>query len=95
VVELVWSKRRIVEVYLNVAEFGEGVFGVGAAAAVIWRIEPDRITADQAARLAVVLPSPKTRNPAALSQTLGRRAARVRVGAETIRADGRAACFEG
>ena len=62
-VELVWSKQRILEVYLNVAEFGEGVFGVQAAAQRYFGVNAADLTATQAARLAAVLPDPKDRNP--------------------------------
>jgi monofunctional biosynthetic peptidoglycan transglycosylase len=93
-VEAVWTKRRILVVYLNVAEFGEGIFGIEAAARHYYGIPAAQLSPAQAARLAVVLPNPKARNPTALSQTLRRRAARIADGAETIRADGRAACFE-
>lgn len=58
-VELVWSKQRILEVYLNVAEFGEGVFGVQAAAQHYFKVDAKDLTAVQAARLAAVLPNPK------------------------------------
>ena len=94
VVELVWTKRRILEVYLNVAEFGEGVFGVEAAARTYFRVGPDELTARQAGRLAAVLPSPKTRSAAKPSSFVRRRAASIADGAATIAADGRAACFE-
>lgn len=57
-IELLWSKRRILEVYLNVAEFGEGVFGVGAASARFFAKAPAALTADEAALLAAVLPNP-------------------------------------
>lgn len=94
VMETVWSKRRILEVYLNVAEFGEGIFGVHAAAAAFWKIEPAQLSPVQAARLAAVLPDPKRRSAAQPSDFVRRRAARILDGAETIRRDGRAACFE-
>jgi monofunctional glycosyltransferase len=94
VVEAAWSKRRILEVYLNVAEFGEGVFGIEAAARHHYGVSAADLTAQQAARLAAVLPNPKARNPRALSPVLQRRAAGIADGAETIRRDGRAACFE-
>lgn len=58
-IEFFWSKERILEVYLNIAEFGPGIFGVGKAADTYWNIDPSKITPDQAARLASVLPSPK------------------------------------
>ena len=94
VVELIWSKRRILEVYLNVAEFGEGVFGVEAAARTYFRVGPGELSAMQAARLAAVLPSPKKRSAADPSSFVRRRAASIADGAATIQADGRAACFE-
>ena len=56
--ELLWSKRRILEVYLNIAEFGEYTFGVEAASQRFFRKPAARLTADEAARLAAVLPNP-------------------------------------
>lgn len=95
VVEATWPKRRILEVYLNVAEFDEGVFGVEAAARRTFRTSADALTPVEAARLAAVLPSPKTRDAAAPDARLRRRAAAIMDGAATIAADGRAACFGG
>ncbi len=93
-VELIWGKRRILEIYLNVAELDEGGFGVAAGAARYFRAEPDRITAQQAALLAVMLPDPKGRDAAHPTSYLRQRAAEVEDGAATIRIDGRAKCFE-
>lgn len=93
-VELIWSKRRIVEVYLNVAEMGEGVFGVEAAARKNFGTGPEALSARQAALIAAVLPSPKKRSASRPSSRQVRRAARIMDGAATIRADGRSACFE-
>jgi monofunctional biosynthetic peptidoglycan transglycosylase len=93
-VELVWSKRRILEVYLNVAEFDRGVFGVEAAARHHFGVSAAELTAVQAARLAAVLPDPKGRSASDPSRFVRNRAAAILDGAETIRADGRAACFE-
>ena len=58
-IELTWSKRRILEVYLNVAEFGDGVYGVGVASELFFARPPSRLDRRQAALLAAVLPSPK------------------------------------
>jgi monofunctional biosynthetic peptidoglycan transglycosylase len=58
-IETLWPKRRILEVYLNVAEFGPGVFGVGAASARYFGTSPARLDRDEAARLAAVLPAPR------------------------------------
>ena len=93
-VELVWTKRRILEVYLNVAETGPGIFGFDAAAERYFGVPAAQLSPDQAARLAAILPDPKGRNPARNSGYMRRRAAQIRQGAETIEADGRAACFE-
>jgi monofunctional biosynthetic peptidoglycan transglycosylase len=93
-VELFWTKRRIVEVYLNVAEMGEGVFGAEAAAQHWFGVPAAKLSPAQAARLAAVLPDPKDRNPAKPSGFVRRRASQIISGADTIEADGRAACFE-
>ncbi|MDZ4095901.1 MAG: monofunctional biosynthetic peptidoglycan transglycosylase [Paracoccaceae bacterium] len=93
-VELIWSKQRILEVYLNVAEFDEGIFGVKAAAARYFAEEPGKLTAVQAARLAAVLPDPKRRNADNPTNFVRGRSASALSGAATIKADGRAACFE-
>ena len=93
-VEITWSKRRILEVYLNVAEFDEGVFGVEAAARHYFGVGPEDLSAVQAARLAAVLPNPKARSASNPTASLRRRAARIMDGAATIRGEARAACFE-
>ncbi|WP_298858781.1 monofunctional biosynthetic peptidoglycan transglycosylase [uncultured Sulfitobacter sp.] len=93
-VEALWPKRRILEVYLNVAEFDEGVFGVEAAARHYFKVGPEELTARQAAQLAAVLPSPKTRSASRPTNYLKKRAAQIRSGAATIKADGRSDCFE-
>jgi len=94
VMELVWPKARIVEVYLNVAEFGEGVFGIDAAAYRYFRVTPAQLNAEQASRLAAILPDPKGRSASTPSDFVLRRARSIRDGAATIDADGRAACFQ-
>lgn len=92
-VEMAWSKRRILEIYLNVAEFDEGVFGVEAASRHYFGVGPEDLTAVQAARLAAVLPNPKGRSASRPTAGLRKRAAAILDGAATIRADGRDACF--
>lgn len=93
-VELVWSKRRILEVYLNVAEFDEGVFGVQAAAQHYFGVDARALTDVQAARLAAVLPDPKGRSASKPSDFVRKRARSILSGAATIAADGRSACFD-
>jgi monofunctional biosynthetic peptidoglycan transglycosylase len=93
-VEAFWTKRRIIEVYLNIAEFGKGIFGIDAAAEHYFGVAPADLTPLQAARLAAVLPDPKDRSASHPSKRVAKRARAIVDGAETIRRDGRAACFE-
>lgn len=93
-VEALWSKQRIVEIYLNVAEFDEGVFGIAAASQHYFGVAPDALSDVQAARLAAILPDPKDRSASQPSSSVRRRAAQILDGAATIRRDGRADCFE-
>lgn len=93
-VEAIWSKRRIIEVYLNVAEFDEGVFGVQAAAQHYFNVDAADLNDRQAALLAALLPAPKTRSASAPSNYMRTRSAQIIDGAATIARDGRAACFE-
>ena len=58
-IEQLWSKRRILEVYLNVVEWGEGVFGAEAAARRYYGVPASRLGPSEAARLAVMLPNPR------------------------------------
>src|SRR5690606_38120888 len=75
--EAVMSKRRILEIYLNVVEWGQGVFGAEAAARHHFRVSASQLRPAQAARLAAMLPRPRyyDRNPG--SGVLERRAALV------------------
>jgi monofunctional biosynthetic peptidoglycan transglycosylase len=57
-IELTWPKERILEVYLNVAQFGDGIYGVEAAAQRYWHKPAARLNRYEAATLAAVLPSP-------------------------------------
>ncbi|ALN56467.1 monofunctional biosynthetic peptidoglycan transglycosylase [Lysobacter enzymogenes] len=58
-IETMWSKRRIIEVYVNVAEFGDGVYGAQAAARTYYRKDAARLAPAEAARMVAVLPNPK------------------------------------
>lgn len=71
------SKPRILEIYLNVAEFGPGVYGVEAASRYYWGIPASALTYDQAVQLAACLPSPKKHNPKTNTRAFQRRAARI------------------
>lgn len=57
--EAIWNKRRILEVYLNVAEFGEGIYGIEAAAQHYYGRSANNLTKEQAALLISLLPNPK------------------------------------
>ena len=58
-VESVWNKKRILEVYLNVAEWGDGVFGAQAAARHYFGVDCASLSPEQAARMAAMLPAPR------------------------------------
>jgi len=85
--EMILSKRRIMEIYLNVVEWGEGVFGAEAAARHHFNKSAAALTPVEAARLIAVLPSPLARNPAqpgpqtaARARTIAARAQAVSLG---------------
>jgi monofunctional glycosyltransferase len=63
--DLVWTKRRTMTLYLNIAEFGEGLFGVEAAARRYYRKDAASLSVREAAELAAALPNPRLRNPRA------------------------------
>jgi len=72
-----WPKRRILEVYLNIVEMGPGLYGAEAAAQAYFGIAAAELSRSQAALLAVSLPNPLARDPAAPSQRLQSRARRI------------------
>jgi len=70
-------KSRILELYLNVAEFGRGIYGVQAAAREYYGVDIEAITLEQAAELAATLPSPVKQNPASRTERFLRRSQRI------------------
>ena len=58
-IEVAWPKERILEMYLNIAEFGHGIYGVEAAARIFFHKDAARLNSSEAALLAVVLPNPR------------------------------------
>ncbi|MCX9147840.1 monofunctional biosynthetic peptidoglycan transglycosylase [Erythrobacter sp. WG] len=91
-IELIWGKRRIMEVYLNVAETGIGTYGAEAGAQRYFNHSAARLTPREAARMAAAFPSPKKRavtNPGGWLARHGRRIER-RIG--IVRRDGLDAC---
>jgi monofunctional biosynthetic peptidoglycan transglycosylase len=77
-IEALWPKRRILEVYSNIAQMGRCTFGVGAASRRFFSRTPDRIGAHEAALLAAVLPNPERWRVDAPSPAVRARAARIR-----------------
>ena len=71
--ELVWSKQRILEVYLNVAQFAPVTFGVKSASKILFNKEPKDLTLEESAMLAAVLPTPAKSNANEPSETLQKR----------------------
>jgi monofunctional glycosyltransferase len=76
-IDLIWSKRRIMEVYLNVIETGDGIYGTEAAARDYFHKSAKNLTRGEAALIASCLPNPRKRNPAAPTSYLLRRQARI------------------
>ncbi|MCY0148787.1 monofunctional biosynthetic peptidoglycan transglycosylase [Hoeflea sp. G2-23] len=69
-IDVVWSKRRLMEIYLNIAEWAPGVYGIEAAAQAYFGVSAAKLSARQAARLAVTLPNPIKRNAANPSRSM-------------------------
>ena len=76
--EMILGKKRILELYLNVVEWGPGVYGAQAAAEFHYRVPAARVTRDHGARLAALLPAPRRRKPAAMSAYAARIEERMR-----------------
>ena len=91
-IEALWSKKRILEIYLNIAETGNGYFGIQAISNSLFKKNSYDLTLKEASYIAVTLPNPKKRNAKKLSINLKKRAESVRNGANTLRLDGRASC---
>jgi len=83
-IELLWPKRRILEMYVNVVEWGDGVYGVGAAAERAFGVTAKKLTPQQAALLAAVLPSPRRWSAAEPSPHVRARAARIAARARQV-----------
>ncbi len=94
-IETVWSKRRIMEVYLNVAEMGPGVYGAEAAARHWFGKSARDLSPREAARIAAILPSPRRYDAGAPGPYVRRRASRVQASARVVRNEGLAACVLG
>lgn len=91
-IEGLWGKRRIMEVYLNSVEWGPGVYGADAAAMKNFGVGADRLTPAQAARLAAILPSPLKWKAARPGPYVKRRSGKINAAAGTVRRQGMADC---
>lgn len=87
-IELLWSKERILEVYLNSAEWDEGVFGAQAAARHHFGVDASRLSRQQASLLAAVLPNPRNWSASRPSTYVARRAGWIRQQMSQLGGDG-------
>ncbi len=78
-IEMLWSKRRILEVYLNIAQFGPDIFGADAAGRRFFGLPPSRLNGYQAALLAAALPNPMTHRVSSPTPYVSQRAADIQV----------------
>ncbi len=94
-IEVMWGKRRIMEVYLNTVEMGPGLYGVEAAAERYFHTDAANLTPAQASRLAAILPSPLKWKAADPGPYVRRRTGRIDARSGTVRRGGLAACVLG
>lgn len=87
-IEVIWGKPRIMEVYLNVAEMGPGIYGVEAAAQHYFKTSAANLSQRQAARIAAILPQPIKRNAATPGRFVKRYARRIERSARYIGKEG-------
>jgi monofunctional biosynthetic peptidoglycan transglycosylase len=91
-IETLWGKKRIMEVYLNSIEYGPGIYGAEAASRTYFKVGADQLTAQQSSRLAAILPSPlkwKAVNP---GRYVKKRSSRIGKASGAVRREGLAAC---
>jgi monofunctional biosynthetic peptidoglycan transglycosylase len=93
-IEAVWGKRRIMEMYLNVAEWAPGVYGAEAASQHWFNKSAENLTAREAARLAAILPSPRRYRAADPGPYVRRRASRIQAAMGTVRQQGLDTCVD-
>ena len=91
-IEVIWGKARIMEVYLNSIEWGPGVYGAEAAAQANFRVSAAQLSPAQAARLAAIIPKPLSWKAARPGPYIQRRGGHIAAAAGTVRRDGLADC---
>jgi len=87
-IELMWPKERIVEVYLNSIEMGDGIYGISAAAEEYWGVEPKDLTRMQCAALAAILPNPREYSAKNPSRYINKRINTIYTGMKFIENNG-------
>ena len=92
-IELIWGKPRIMEVYLNIAEMGPGIYGVEAAAQHYFNSSAAELSPAEAARLAAILPQPIKRDAGKPGRFVKRYARRIERRARVVRNEGIDACL--
>lgn len=92
-IESIWGKPRIMEVYLNIAEMGPGIYGVEAAAQHYFHKSAAKLTTAEAARIAAILPQPIKRNAAAPGRFVKKYARRIERRARVVRNEGIDGCL--
>jgi monofunctional glycosyltransferase len=92
-IEKIWGKRRIMEVYLNVIEFGPGTYGAEAASQRFFHIHASQLSSGQAAHLAAVLPKPLAWRPVDPGRYVAKRSRHIGGAMGAVRADGLATCI--
>ena len=91
--EIIIPKRRIIEIYLNTVETSLLTFGVNKASEKYYKKPSNKLTKEQAIRIALTLPSPKTRNPKKLKSYLVNRISRLKKDIDILKKDDRSSCF--
>jgi monofunctional biosynthetic peptidoglycan transglycosylase len=83
-IEFFWGKKRILEIYLNVIEWGNGVYGIESASQKYFKINSKFLSPSQSSLLAVVLPNPRKWSPSKPNNYVKKRAGKVRGGFQSV-----------
>ena len=91
--EIIIPKRRILEIYLNTVKTSLPTFGIKKASKKYYQDPSNRLSKEQAIRIALTLPNPKTRNPQKLKSYLVARISRLKKDIDILKKDDRSSCF--
>ena len=92
-IEIIIPKRRTLEIYLNVVETSPLTFGVNKSSEKHYKKSSNKLTKDQAVRIALTLPNPKIRHPKKLKSYLVKRVSRLKKDMKILKKDDRSSCF--